>query len=101
MRVSKTRQKQLKMIEPQVLTNLCELQWLDQGATDWEGGSLTLLLEESIFIDSPHPQDVFTYASGSTFLKGEAHLTSFLVGRVIRLEGCASRPRRALLWAMK
>lgn len=45
MRGSKTRQKQLKMIEPHVLTNLCELQRLDQDATDWEGGSLALLLE--------------------------------------------------------
>lgn len=30
---SKTRQKQLKMIEPHTLTNLCKLQCLDQDAT--------------------------------------------------------------------
>lgn len=52
MRGSKTRQKQLKLIEPHTLTNLCKLQCLDQDATDAEGGSFSLLPEESIFIDS-------------------------------------------------
>lgn len=43
MRGSKTRQKQLKMTEPHTVTNLCESQCLDPGATDWEGGSRALL----------------------------------------------------------
>lgn len=60
MRGSKTRQKQLKTIEPHVLTNLCELQCLDQGATDWEGGSRST---SGIvhFHGHPRPSDVFTY----------------------------------------
>lgn len=44
MRGSKTRQKQLKTIEPHMLTNLQESECLDQGATNWEGGSFSLLL---------------------------------------------------------
>lgn len=82
MRGSKTRQKQLKMIEPHTLTNLRKLQCLDRGATNWEGGSFALLLEGSVFIDPP-VRCLHLHTSRSTLLKGKAHMT-LSSGGVIR-----------------
>lgn len=67
----------------------------------WITMSLTLLLEWSIFMDATAPEmSSPIYTSGSTFLKGKAHLTSLPVESFIRLEGCASQPGRAFRCAI-
>lgn len=88
-RGSKTRQKQLKTIEPHTLTNLCKLQCLDQDATR-RGGWLFFSTSGRVHFHWLPVICLHLFTSGSTFLKGKSHSDLPLVEWSIRLEGRVS-----------